>query len=500
MADLTARYHVGKPMVRAWLREAGIPIRTHREAAGRRRWLTPPSPADLRALYENEGLGAEPLAERLGVSSTTITRWLIDAGIPLRKGRLKNRRRGQRDVLQPADARTLTRLYVEEERSVNDIARELGATVHLVRMWMDEAGVTRRRGGNRAGRPHPVRVRHQPPPADELRRLRLQEAVSGVALAARYGVHVETLRGWLRDAEVPTGQVQRPLCGDEVVRLYESGASMRVVADQLGTSEQRVSHALHDAGVTIDRAARCRRASAARAERHRAEVALNSRDGRWAERRFVDDEWPMSRIAASLGLPVAAVRRHLEAQGVPVVRHAYPGRRDRRTAPVTEVQRLYVEQTRPAVEVGAALGVTGWTVLRTGHAHGIPIRSGHPVIPAAVRVIGALYDDPEVKAVLDKHGVDHRPPPGNLAARFPVRVALTHELVHDLYEGAGCSTTHVELLTGQPAGVVKKRMRAWGLPLRDGLSPALRRFRAETRRELLAAAVRSTASAGPLDA
>jgi hypothetical protein len=66
-------------------------------------------------------------------------------------------------------------------------------------------------------------------------------------------------------------------------------------------------------------------------------------------------------------------------------------------------------------------------------------------------------------------------PNRGIAIRFPEPVALTQELVRDLYQQAGCSSTHIELLTGQSAATVRRGMAEWGIPLRGApSSPVLK--------------------------
>ena len=56
--------------------------------------------------------------------------------------------------------------------------------------------------------------------------------------------------------------------------------------------------------------------------------------------------------------------------------------------------------------------------------------------------------------------------------------------MRDLYQQAGCSSTHIELLTGQAAATVRRRMAEWGIHLRGApTSPFLERVRATRRQQ-----------------
>jgi hypothetical protein len=99
--------------------------------------------------------------------------------------------------------------------------------------------------------------------------------------------------------------------------------------------------------------------------------------------------------------------------------------------------------------------------------------------PSEIELLAALYAAPEVRQVLDRHGV----PVATLAwpawRRFPAPRPLTAVLVGDLYEGCGLSLHHIELLTGRPAAAAGAVLRASGVKLRPpgGRSPFLDRWR-----------------------
>jgi hypothetical protein len=94
-------------------------------------------------------------------------------------------------------------------------------------------------------------------------------------------------------------------------------------------------------------------------------------------------------------------------------------------------------------------------------------------------LLAALYADPEVCRVLDKHDVPVAAPAGPAWRRFPAPQPLSADLVSDLYEGCGLGLHHIELLTGRPAAAAGAVLRAKGIRLRPagGTSPFTRRLR-----------------------
>ena len=67
--------------------------------------------------------------------------------------------------------------------------------------------------------------------------------------------------------------------------------------------------------------------------------------------------------------------------------------------------------------------------------------------------------------------------PGSICERFPEPVTLVEGLCRELYQTCGVGLHHIELLTGQPLVTIRRRLAAWGVPVRPpgGRSPFLRR-------------------------
>jgi hypothetical protein len=99
--------------------------------------------------------------------------------------------------------------------------------------------------------------------------------------------------------------------------------------------------------------------------------------------------------------------------------------------------------------------------------------------PSEAELLAALHADPEVRRVLDRHGVPVLSLSGPAWQRFPAPRPLTVGLVGDLYEGCGLGLHHIELLTGRPAAAVGAVLRDSGIKLRPagGRSPFTERWR-----------------------
>jgi hypothetical protein len=247
------------------------------------------------------------------------------------------------------------------------------------------------------------------------------------------------------------------------------------IADLTGLDRQRMTRALHRAGVAL------RPKGAGRFR------PLRRPDDMPGLPQLIAELYEVVRlssrqIAAITGLPERTVRDRLRRYGIRARSRGGWNREDRRTVPAETLRNLYEQLGMTAAEVGKLIGVSHHTVLRSAHALGVPVRTGGAVPlsgPDEIELVRALYEDDLVVSVLDAHDIPHVPPGGPIWERFPERVPLSTPLVKDLYWYCGAGLNHIELLTGQPAMTVRGFMRREGIPLRHpgGRTPFLRRWR-----------------------
>jgi DNA-binding CsgD family transcriptional regulator len=261
-----------------------------------------------------------------------------------------------------------------------------------------------------------------------------------------------------------------------LAHLYTcQGLSTYQIAERTGIDRQRVTRVLHKAGVPL----RSRGAGRLRPVRRSGEPPGLPR---LLRELYEEAQLSSPQIAAILGLPERTVRSRLRRYGIKARSRGSWNREDRTTVPVGVLDALYVESGMTAAEIGRRLGVSGGTVLRSAHSLGVPVRSGGVVPlpgPAEIELVRALYADLMIAVALTEHGVPRVPAGGSLSQRFPVPVRLTTPLVKDLYWECGAGLNHIELLTGQPAGSIRKFMQRAGIPMRHpgGRTPFLRRWR-----------------------
>ena len=261
------------------------------------------------------------------------------------------------------------------------------------------------------------------------------------------------------------------------------GLSTYRIALRVGTSRGRVTRQLRAAGVVLAAGGRGRR----RDHRRLAEpVGFRA----LLKKLYVDQRQTSKQIGDRLGMSERTVRNRLAEYGIGTRSRGRCHREDREPLPEADLIALYALYALAglsAEQVGDTLGVSRYVVLREAHELGVPVRLGGPPPrngPSEIELIAALYADPIVADALRRHQMRQVPPGGPLWQRFPTPVPLTRELVTDLYVECGLSINHLEILTGQPASTVRRRLHTLGVPSRraGGATPFRRRWRASMSR------------------
>ena len=260
----------------------------------------------------------------------------------------------------------------------------------------------------------------------------------------------------------------------KVREFYEQDEmSMRQIAATLQVPRRWIAQALHDSGVAVSSRGAGRR-------RRRSRVIQPPMLRETLVRLYVQERLTRAEVATKLDVPESRVRTWLRDLNLPVRSRGGMSREDRKRLPKKPLIALYVKEEMSADRVGERLGSTRRVVLASAHEHGVPVRPGGlSDNTRAVVVLDALYNDPQVVAILHRYAVPIVYHSGAATDRFPQPVRLTAEILMDLYVGCGLSAMQIELVTGQPAATVRRQLLSAGVPPRPagGLAPFTRRAR-----------------------
>lgn len=539
-ASISRRVGLHESKVRRMLIAAGVTMRTRREQVAIkdvRVGARVPASDELRALYCEQNMTMEEIAERFGLTSARVSLLLRRHGIARRRAGARpewiEAKRAAR--LTPELVATIVALH-ESGVSRNGVARQLDVDRHIVSEVIHGAGLEMRdhrklppvevwadryvNGGETASEigatygatgaavlraltqagieRHPAQVRQGPLDESAVLACYVDEGLSIKATALRLGASVPRVRAMLdRHRLVEYRFDPTTIDRARFEKLYASGVAYEELAAEFGISSFRVRRAIRAFGLPLR-------------PTHR-QLDISDRSLESLVRRGLSDE----DIAAKYEVAVhqvrqrrrrAGIRRPTHAPDIPVTRArlerllacgqtraAIATRQHVALATVTrwcahygldvgyhratpatgvefdpkELRRLYVTEQWSTKQIGAELGVDPGLVAFALHSCRIPVRrpgNSH----ASVVLLDELYGDPDVVAVLERHGVPLRPRAGSLSRRFRRPPALTEKLVIELYTDVGLSATDISLLTGHSAAQVLDMLRRTGTPARPG--------------------------------
>ena len=353
------------------------------------------------------------------------------------------------------DPASVHALYVDEGLTEGDVARRLGVSRARVSAALVSMGITRRKSAVAC-----------PVSAGTLRSMYVVRGLSQTEMAKQFGVAVGTVARWL--AECGLGRPDERIDHDRLRELYiDRRLTVREVGVAFGVSHNRVIRELALAGIPRrsrhDRRARGPREAVTREALHDL---------------YVERGLTILETAEALGVGGEYVRKRLRECGIA----KRPGTFRRKSdLSADDLHRLATELYTDGLtmaQVGEELGVSVTTVAHALHEAQVPVRpSGVAHGTGEVRerrLLKDLYADPDVRAVLARHGVLiqdpaawRRPLPTEAVAPLP----LSRELLHDLYADVGLSTFHIALVCGVGTMFVLGRLHAYGIPVRPRSQP-----------------------------
>lgn len=161
--------------------------------------------AELKRLYEEEGLTIRQIADRLAIPHQTINQRLVRSGAKMRSHH-RRRRYFERDLLYD--------LYVVRGLTLPVVGTELGAGEQKVRAELKRHGIERRRSGWQR---LDAKIN-----LDEIKRLYEEEGLTQLQIAIQYAVSPQTIQKRLKRAGVVArkSRPKPPLDRDLLYELY----------------------------------------------------------------------------------------------------------------------------------------------------------------------------------------------------------------------------------------------------------------------------------------
>lgn len=457
LAVIGRRFGHTADWVRARLVAAGIPVRR----PGRQPTITDDQ---VRSLLD-QGLRVPEIAKELGVTDSSVLDRMRANGWT---GPPRRPRGPSKNAPPPPKVASLRQLYVNEGLSVGEVAHRLGLSRGRVTAALDAAGISRRRPGWTEGTPP------APITAEQLTELYVEDGKTVREVAAVLDTTTTRVNAALRRQGIPRQPEPQkpppPLALDKTT-LTDLYVTRRLDDEAIGTRYEvpawRVTMRRRELGV--------HRPSASPPHPEPPVMPPPAALHRW----YVTEGRTLEHIARQHHTTRDLVRTWLQAAGVSV--QPRTSREHRKHLDPKLLRDLYLTREWSAHEIAAELDTSIHQVLRTLHEHGIPVRRGGAARKRdndrALRRLTALYQDPDVAALLRRHRIPEQPIPGTITQRFPTPIPINRSFLVEAYTEIGLAAGHIEQLTGQPAERVLQLLRKYGIPVRPSgpQSPWLQR-------------------------
>ncbi|MGQ0629966.1 MAG: hypothetical protein ACT4P1_02925 [Sporichthyaceae bacterium] len=383
----------------------------------------------LEQLYVTEGLSLKEVSERLGPpwSKRVVQRALELHGIPMRPARPPARRQAlmSRELLE--------RMYVDEGRSLPEVAASFGVAINTVIHRMEALGIDRRKGGWRS-----VGDR-QPLTRALLQELRIDKRMSAGQIAEMLGYSWTQVISALKRHGMATRAEERRLAwrldAAEYWHLHHRcGIPIKELARKLGTSVDAVTKRMHEVDVPT------------RAGNRHMQVPIPDSIPP-PDLELIEDTF----ATAISRLPMPRTTSH------PI-----------EEATAEDLRRLHHDEQLGLTEIAGLYRTAMVSVKKRMDELGVDFRdrrgrrTGVAWQPDELRRLERLYERADVLDALDQCGVAVRAP----GEHFEVSIDVTEPILKALYVDLGLTQLDIALLADRSPGAIGRVLRVYGFETR----------------------------------
>jgi transposase-like protein len=262
----------------------------------------------LRKQYHENGINQAEIAELTDVTKTTISNWMQRHGID-RRSAAEAQTDGDLERLKNEE--WLRDQYCEQEKSSHQIADELDLDPGTVRNWMQKYGIKRRSAGRQTnGNIKPLKKEKW------LREQYCKQQKSISEIADELGVDNKTVRNWMQRHGIDRRSATEAQTDGDLERLKneewlreqysERERTTYEIADELGLSQGTVRNWMQRHGID--------RRSAAEAQTDGDLEKLKNRE--WLREQYWEQEKSLHQIADELDLSNTTIKRGMQMHGI----------------------------------------------------------------------------------------------------------------------------------------------------------------------------------------
>jgi transposase len=211
-----------------------------------------PTRGRLYALYWEDFKDTYQIAEELGVSSSTVSRWLKKNKIVIRD----NSAAQLRTDYSPPSKKYLNDLYWNQKKTLKEIGKILGIGINAVITLFDKNKIPIRTTSESML----IKGDVKKPKKEELFYLYWTERKSAIKIAAEIGVTPATVRKWLDENKIQKRNLSQSKLPSEVIKptrdalyqaYYVDGKSAKMIAKEIGVNNSTVIYWLNKYSIPL---------------------------------------------------------------------------------------------------------------------------------------------------------------------------------------------------------------------------------------------------------
>lgn len=271
----------------------------------------------LRELYIEQGLSMADTGDKLGVSGSTIKRWLNRHNIPTRTVAEGN---SDGDVMKLRDKEWLRNQYIEREKSTYDIADELNVSDVIVSKWLRKNDIeTRDSYQERAG--EDIELLHD---KEWLQNEYHENGKTLYDIAEICDCAPQTVRYWIHRHEMDTDSYSESFTDGDLERVQDEewlrkqyhgkGLNQRQIAEIVGMSQAGVGKYMER--LNIDTRSDAEILTEGDVEKLKDEAYL--REEYWSKGKTTGE------IANQIGVCQQTVSRNMDLLNIPIRENPHP--------------------------------------------------------------------------------------------------------------------------------------------------------------------------------
>lgn len=368
--DIAEELDISKSAVSDWLDRHNIEKRGDLDAFGKQPVDELKDEEWLREQYVTQERSTYDIADELGVVKTTVANWMRKHGIEFRSS---SERVAKGNITPLKDEDWLSEQYVNQERSMDDIAEDLDLSQGAVQNWLENHGIDRRSGHDALteGNLEPLRNR------DWLQKQYEEKGRSTYNIADELGVARGTVSNWLDRHAIDTRGDTEAFGSAPVEELqdaewlyqqyHEHEKSSEEIASEVDVAPTTVANWMHKHEIEF--------------RSHLESLTTGNieplRDADWLHEQYIEKQRAMTDIANELDVSAGTVRDYLGKHNIQQ-RSFSAEFSDGNVEPLHDSDWLheqYVEMERTTTDIASELGVATGTVSSWIKKHEIGLRT-----------------------------------------------------------------------------------------------------------------------------